>query len=255
MMKSRRDQLDGESGRRTVVVGSSVSLTRVLLLRCGLCLIVGGVDEHGQRRRRARSYRLKPAVTHVRAGYSGPVAMESSVLDSAELETRLRELHEASFGWACSCCGWNEADAEDVLQNAYVKVISGRARYDGRSAFRTWLFGVIRLTALERLRRSRRHESGKERLAQAARHEGAGIVEPEDPALVAERSTLLREALETLPERQREILHLVFYEDMTIREAADVMEVSIGSARVHYDRAKKKLRALLTGEARGGGQR
>jgi len=42
---------------------------------------------------------------------------------------------------------------------------------------------------------------------------------------------------------------------MTIREAADVMAVSIGSARVHYDRAKKKLRQLLSEGASGGGAR
>lgn len=180
--------------------------------------------------------------------------MESPVFDSDELEARLAGLHEASFGWACSCCGWNEADAEDVLQNAYLKVISGRARFDGRSAFRTWLFGVIRFTALERIRHIRSMRAGRERLEIEASAVPA-TVEPVDPAERAERARVLREALETLPDRQREVLHLVFYEDMTIREAADVMAVSIGSARVHYDRAKKKLRALLSDEAAGGGVR
>ncbi|MDX1495558.1 MAG: sigma-70 family RNA polymerase sigma factor [Longimicrobiales bacterium] len=178
--------------------------------------------------------------------------MGPSELDSGELEARLEELHEASFGWACSCCGWNEAEAEDVLQNAYVKVISGRARFDGRSTFRTWLFGVIRLTALERLRRIRSLEKRKERLATRS-HASEGVVEPGDPAEVAERARLLRGALAELPARQQEVLHLVFYEGMTIREAAEVMAVSIGSARVHYDRAKKKLRALLADAAPDGG--
>lgn len=182
----------------------------------------------------------------------GHVPMESPALDNDELEARLAELHEASFGWACSCCGWNETDAEDVLQNAYVKVISGGARFDGRSTFRTWLFGVIRLTALERLRRARSRRAGRERLALAAAAEPA-VLDPVDPVESAERAYMLREALRTLPDRQREIIHLVFYEDMTIKEAADVMAVSIGSARVHYDRAKKKLRASLSGEAAGGG--
>ncbi len=172
--------------------------------------------------------------------------------DSDELEDRLRELHDASFGWACSCCGWNETEAEDVLQEAYLKVISGRASFDGRSAFRTWLFGVIRFTALERSRKARSRWARWDRLAAETAAEGR-VEQPPDLEEGDERARLLRQGLETLPERQRQIVHLVFYEEMTIREAAEVMGVSIGSARVHYDRAKKKLRSFLADQAVRGG--
>lgn len=178
--------------------------------------------------------------------------MNRSVPKRDELEARLAELHEASFGWACSCCGWNESDAEDVLQTAYVKVISGRARYEGRSTFRTWLFGVIRYTAREYRRRRKARDDRAGRLALEVAAEGGGLVEPRDSLEGEERGRVLRAALAKLPDRQREVVHLVFYQDLTVQEAADVMEVSIGSARVHYDRAKKRLRALLD-DARSGG--
>lgn len=180
--------------------------------------------------------------------------MTSTARRPDDLEGRLAGLHEAAFGWACSCCEWNEADAEDVLQTTYVKVISGRARYDGRSTFRTWLFGVIRLTAREQGRRARSERKRVERLALERRAEDA-VVDPGDPAVRAERARRLKQAIVTLPERQREVLHLVFYGDLTVKEAAEVMEVSIGSARVHYDRGKKRLRALLADEATSGGER
>ncbi len=175
--------------------------------------------------------------------------------DSDDLEARLAGLHVASFGWACSCCAWNEADAEDVLQDVYLKVISGKASFDGRSGFRTWLFGVIRYTALERRRRVRSLDAFRERLATEVAAEAETGVPPEDGTEEEDRARALRSALRSLAARQREVVHLVFYEGMTIGEAAEVMAISIGSARVHYDRAKKRLRALLLEEAMGGGAR
>ncbi len=178
--------------------------------------------------------------------------MDPSELPADELEAQLARLHPDSFGWARSCCGWNDADAEDVLQTTYLKVISGRARFGGRSAFRTWLFGVIRQTAREHRRRAESEWARAEKLSL----QGEPPREPEPPDVGVERSErrrALREALTRLPERQREVLHLVFYQDLTIREAAEVMEVSLGSARVHYERGKKRLRSLLPEDEVGGG--
>ena len=53
------------------------------------------------------------------------------------------------------------------------------------------------------------------------------------------------EAVESLPQRQRDITELVFVREMTIEEASKVMGVSVGTGRVHYDRAKKALAEKL----------
>lgn len=178
--------------------------------------------------------------------------MTPELLSPEEVEARLRQLHEASFGWAMSCCEWEEADAEDVLQTTYLKVISGRARFGGRSAFRTWLFGVIRQTAREHRRRARSQRERADRLGRELEAAGRTAADPPDGAVERRQlSSTLLEALATLPDKQREVLHLVFYQDLSIREAADVMEVSVGTARVHYDRGKKKLRALLSMQESG----
>jgi RNA polymerase sigma factor (sigma-70 family) len=163
------------------------------------------------------------------------------------LERELERLHPSSWGWALACCARDREMAEEVLQSVYLRIVSGRARFRGDSSFKTWVFGVIRLTALEELRRRRRrdaHDAGDDAVAQLI-----------DPALGADataESSSRREALiaglSTLSPRQREVLVLVFYHDMTIEEAASVMNVSIGSARTHYERGKKSLaRKLVNG--------
>lgn len=164
-----------------------------------------------------------------------------------ELAEALQPLHRESFGWALSCCGWDEALAEDVLQTAYARVISGEARYDGRSSFRTWLFGVVRRVSQEEWRRIVRRRAGHAELAADPPDEPEES--PLEKAARSERSRRLVGAMNALAERQREVLHLVFYEGLTVAEAAGVMGVSVGSARTHYHRAKKRMRVLLEGEA------
>ncbi len=61
----------------------------------------------------------------------------------------------------------------------------------------------------------------------------------------SELALQLNAALERLSDRQREVLHLTFYENMTVEQAANVLEISIGSARQHYQRGKASLRRIL----------
>jgi RNA polymerase sigma-70 factor (ECF subfamily) len=121
-----------------------------------------------------------------------------------------------------------------------VKILDGRARFAGRSAFKTWLFGVIRRTALERARWRRR--LGLDRWL----NERDTAVEPAPGP--DETEDRLRQALATLSSRQQEVLHLVFYQEMTIEQAAEVAGLRLGTARTHYERGKARLRRLLSRE-------
>jgi RNA polymerase sigma-70 factor (ECF subfamily) len=165
---------------------------------------------------------------------------------SGELESRLARLHGESFGWALSCCGGERARAEDVLQSAYMRVIGGQAVFGGRSSFRTWLFGVIRRVAWEHNRRVKTEQRRTQPLNDSQVEQ---VADPGASADDVDASRVLTAALARLPERQREVLHLVFYQDMSIAEAAEIMGISTGSGRTHYERGKARLKVLL-GERR-----
>jgi RNA polymerase sigma factor (sigma-70 family) len=165
-------------------------------------------------------------------------------VDDAELGTQLAALHTQCFGWAMSCCGREREDAEDVLHDVYLGVLEGKMRFDGRSALKTWLFGVIRMTARARDRRGRiRALLG---LTNASRIDGPRpATSPAEDAVTCDERERTLSALAQLASRQREVMLLVFYHDLTIEEASKVMDVSVGSARVHYARGKARLASLL----------
>lgn len=162
-------------------------------------------------------------------------------MSPAELEEQLKTLHAESFSWASTCCAGNTADAEDVLQTVYLHVLQGKAHFGGQAEFKTWLFSVIRNRAAKEMRRQmvRRLFLLRPERAQTFPSSTAA---PDASLLGAEREDAFERAINLLPARQREVLHLVFYEDLTLDAAARVMGVSPGSARQHYERGKKKLR-------------
>ena len=158
-------------------------------------------------------------------------------LDDGALRNALEAQHLESYGWALSCCRRRRDEAENVLQLVYLKVLSGKAVFDGRSSFKTWLFAVIRKTAA--------HEYRMELMRRLRLSQIPKAVDPQHPGEQQGVEIRLKQALEKLPARQREVLQLVFYHDLSIVEAAKVMGVGIGSARTHYERGKKQMRRRL----------
>lgn len=151
----------------------------------------------------------------------------------------LQAVHGELFGWALTRCGFDRNVAEDLMQEAYVQVLSGAARFDNKSSLRTFLFGVVQNLARSRFRRL------ASRLRLTRHHT---VVEADDGLSIGvdeSEARLVWNAVEALPARQRDITELVFCRDMTIEEAATVMGVSVGTGRVHYDRAKKALAERL----------
>ncbi len=164
--------------------------------------------------------------------------------ESVAIKEQLAQLHNSAFGWAMVCCGRDPDLAAEVLQQAYCRILTRDCSFAGKSEFSTWVFGVIRHVAHEEIRRRKRqrqHYQSIDSAATAAHATQGDYADLEQRESAAE----LALALAKLSDRQRQMLHLTFYEGMTVDQAAKVLQITVGSARQHYHRGKAALHRIL----------
>lgn len=129
----------------------------------------------------------------------------------------------------------NMDDAEELMLDAFAVAAARTSAYSGRSSFRTWLFGIGRHLALRQLRRHRELPS------QEAEPEGA----PELELMRSENNRALYAALERLNPEYRQVLYLIYFEEMSTEDAARVMGKTRKQIYNLTERGKKALRAEL----------
>jgi len=142
----------------------------------------------------------------------------------------------------------NEADALDAVQEGFVKVLTHLDSFQGRSSFKTWLLRVVSNAALDLGRQRGRREILSLEAPEAGDGEWQQPLTCDDPALGLERADLrqlLDQALAALPAAQRRTFVLHAEAELSYREVADLMGISIGTvmSRLYY--ARQKLRAYL----------
>ena len=135
-----------------------------------------------------------------------------------------------------------EADAWDVLQKTWVKVMGGLKSLKQSQSLPSWLYTVARNTAID-------HQRGLRRIPAHQSLKSAELEEPlcvaEEPELVLDDVEAVHAALGKLSIEHREALTLYFLQDLGLKEIAEVVGTNVGTvkSRLHY--ARKALRALL----------
>jgi RNA polymerase sigma-70 factor (ECF subfamily) len=130
----------------------------------------------------------------------------------------------------------NADDAEDLVHDALVKAYERRSTFRHGANLRTWLLSILHNTHIDRLRKNR---------SMTRRHDEAAVeMEPSVPASQdhAVRLGQVREAFFSLPEEQREALHLVAIEDLSYQEAAQALGIPVGTLMSRISRARAHLR-------------
>ena len=160
-------------------------------------------------------------------------------MNDTNIKSELEQYHNECYGWALHCCNEDMEIASDVLQASYLKILERQSTFRGKSAFKTWAFVVIRNTAID----AWKNQKKRSKFIQYENnlHDASYETDSEGKFDLELRKLFFAEALGQLSERQRQILQLVFYHDMSLNESAKVLSISKGSVRKHYDRAKKSL--------------
>lgn len=135
----------------------------------------------------------------------------------------------------------DRGEAEDVAQEAFMRTWRAAARWEpGRALFNTWLHSVVLNLCRDRLRRTR-HIAGDALPNLADPSPGA-----EEALIETERSRSVADAIAALPERQREAILLVHYQNLSGAEAAKALDISAEALESLLARARRALRARLT---------
>jgi RNA polymerase sigma-70 factor, ECF subfamily len=133
-----------------------------------------------------------------------------------------------------------DADAFDVTQQAFVRAFRGLATFRGAATVRSWLYRIAINCALSWLRDHRREEPTE--IAEDA------LTEPHaGPArlLGGEQGARLREAISQLPPKQKMVLELRVFDDLSFKEVAELADCTENTAKVNFHYAVKRLRDIL----------
>lgn len=158
--------------------------------------------------------------------------------DREERFRRLCEAHTAAV-LAYALRRTRREDAADVVAETFLVAWRRLDEVDERSAL-PWLYAVARRVLLSQQRASRRQRAIAERVA------GAELAGQPDTSSQSSGSQGLLDALAGLPEREREVLMLAAWEELSSREAARVLGCSATAYRIRLHRARRRLRERLT---------
>jgi RNA polymerase sigma-70 factor, ECF subfamily len=136
----------------------------------------------------------------------------------------------------------NEALAEDVMNEVYLAVWQNAGRYEGRSAPMTWMLSIAHNKAISSLRK-RRETTGIDDDVVAGIADGDDS--PEEVAQKRDKGQIIRACIDRLGDAHRTVLDLVYYQERSLAEVAEILAIPEATVKTRAFHARKKLSELL----------
>ena len=136
--------------------------------------------------------------------------------------------------------------AEDVVQEVFMKLLRKAGSFRGEGTFKAWMFNIARNAALEHLRNNRRHRNTAP-LDEMAKSQLVDHHSAEQAAAGAQNIKLLEKALSSLPAPFQEVIWLGRFEFATFEELGQALGCKAGTARVRMHRAMQQLNEVFAG--------
>ncbi len=155
----------------------------------------------------------------------------------------VRRYQDRSMTLALRLLG-NRAEAEELVQDAFMRVYRNLSRFRGEAAFHTWLYRIVYNLCLSKI--SRRREKPGEPIAEelspaAAEFSGTGELSVQEAVELAEQKEIVRQEIGNLPFNYRTAVTLFYLQEMTYEEIGAVMEIPIGTVKTYLYRGRVSL--------------
>jgi RNA polymerase sigma-70 factor (ECF subfamily) len=144
----------------------------------------------------------------------------------------------------------NSQEAEDIVQDTFLRVYEHFGRYDNQHKFSTWIYRIATNLCIDRLRRRKSVYSLDAELSDGDGLDGYSMLQASDPTpeqqlVLTERQQVIASAMSSLPAKYKSAMALKYYQDLSLQEISDILDIPVSTVKTRIHRGRDYLRRKL----------